>query len=189
MVFKSFQLIATILISVASFHASAAIIGDKEWSGGYIGTPGPIWNELAEIFDSTTGKCISNQCQANEIWASQSDVIQMFDIAGPNVLTLFEPTFGSSNGFEVVHGFTRDKVLIDGNWFGETEYYFCQFYGTNCGVGNGGAIPVDVDAFKYYGVAMGNWTYIPLEVVPVPATIWLFGSGLLGLVGFARRKS
>ena len=25
-------------------------------------------------------------------------------------------------------------------------------------------------------------------VVPIPAAIWLFGSGLIGLVGFARRK-
>lgn len=28
----------------------------------------------------------------------------------------------------------------------------------------------------------------PLSAVPVPAAIWLFGSGLLGLVGIARRK-
>jgi hypothetical protein len=26
------------------------------------------------------------------------------------------------------------------------------------------------------------------QVVPVPAAVWLFGSGLLGLVGIARRK-
>jgi hypothetical protein len=26
------------------------------------------------------------------------------------------------------------------------------------------------------------------QVVPVPAAVWLFGSGLLGLVGVARRK-
>ena len=32
-------------------------------------------------------------------------------------------------------------------------------------------------------VANGQWT-----VVPVPAAVWLFGSGLLGLVGMARRK-
>jgi len=25
--------------------------------------------------------------------------------------------------------------------------------------------------------------------VPIPAAVWLFGSGLLGLVGFARRKA
>ena len=29
----------------------------------------------------------------------------------------------------------------------------------------------------------GSW-----EVIPVPAAIWLFGSGLLGLIGVARRK-
>lgn len=28
----------------------------------------------------------------------------------------------------------------------------------------------------------------PVTVVPIPAAIWLFGSGLLGLVGMARRK-
>lgn len=31
-------------------------------------------------------------------------------------------------------------------------------------------------------------TYIQPSVVPVPAAVWLFGSGLLGLVGFARRR-
>jgi len=32
---------------------------------------------------------------------------------------------------------------------------------------------------------MGDWTVAP---VPVPAAVWLFGSGLLCLVGFARKK-
>jgi len=27
-----------------------------------------------------------------------------------------------------------------------------------------------------------------IETVPIPAAAWLFGSGLLGLVGIARRK-
>jgi hypothetical protein len=30
---------------------------------------------------------------------------------------------------------------------------------------------------------------LDITVVPVPAAIWLFGSGLLGLVGVARRKA
>ena len=34
----------------------------------------------------------------------------------------------------------------------------------------------------------GNLCGIPLGPVPVPAAVWLFGSGLLGLIGVARRK-
>jgi hypothetical protein len=35
----------------------------------------------------------------------------------------------------------------------------------------------------------GHWTGIQVSAVPVPAAVWLFGSGLLGLVGVARRKA
>ena len=30
--------------------------------------------------------------------------------------------------------------------------------------------------------------FTPTTVVPIPAAVWLFGSGLLGLIGVARRK-
>jgi hypothetical protein len=47
----------------------------------------------------------------------------------------------------------------------------------------------------FFGAAVNErWnvtiTFVsPLEtVVPVPAAVWLFGSGLLGLAGIARRK-
>jgi len=32
------------------------------------------------------------------------------------------------------------------------------------------------------------WDSVTLEAVPIPAAVWLFGSGLLGLVGIARRR-
>ena len=35
----------------------------------------------------------------------------------------------------------------------------------------------------------GTWTSASVSAVPVPAAIWLFGSGLLGLAGMARRKA
>ncbi len=34
----------------------------------------------------------------------------------------------------------------------------------------------------------GDLTYAPVSAVPVPAAVWLFGSGLLGLVSVARRR-
>lgn len=34
----------------------------------------------------------------------------------------------------------------------------------------------------------GGWSVTETSAVPVPAAVWLFGSGLLGLVGVARRK-
>ena len=37
------------------------------------------------------------------------------------------------------------------------------------------------------GKTASQWTYTA-TVVPIPAAAWLFGSGLLGLVGIARRK-
>jgi len=34
----------------------------------------------------------------------------------------------------------------------------------------------------------GNTLAVDMERVPVPAAAWLFGSGLLGIIGFARRR-
>jgi len=42
------------------------------------------------------------------------------------------------------------------------------------------------DQGTYYEVWSVDIT--PATVIPVPAAVWLFGSGLLGLVGVARRK-
>jgi len=36
--------------------------------------------------------------------------------------------------------------------------------------------------------AYGIWMVQDVSAVPVPAAVWLFGSGLIGLVGMARRK-
>ena len=44
------------------------------------------------------------------------------------------------------------------------------------------------DAFSTFGMSFNTTQLVPAAVVPAPAAAWLFGSGLLGLVGIARRK-
>ena len=42
---------------------------------------------------------------------------------------------------------------------------------------------------KYLGPGITEYTYaIEVSPVPLPAAIWLYGSGLIGLIGVARRK-
>jgi hypothetical protein len=41
----------------------------------------------------------------------------------------------------------------------------------------------------YEGNLNGAFTMTTPTAVPVPAAVWLFGSGLVGLAGFARRKA
>ena len=54
-----------------------------------------------------------------------------------------------------------------------------QFTGTHTSI----SWNVDVDE-DWHGIQIG----IGSSVVPVPAAVWLFGSGLIGLIGIARRK-
>lgn len=50
----------------------------------------------------------------------------------------------------------------------------------------GGSVWMDVTGNGYGG---GHWDInMDLAPVPVPATVWLFGSALLGLAGFSRRR-
>ena len=49
--------------------------------------------------------------------------------------------------------------------------------------------PFDNDFGEGFQVAYGSWNDNAYSVVPVPAAIWLFGSGLIGLIGFSRRNN
>ena len=53
-------------------------------------------------------------------------------------------------------------------------------------------IAIEIDECRNMGIKIMapdvNESFASFTVVPVPAAVWLFGSGLLGLVGIVRRK-
>lgn len=104
-----------------------------------------------------------------------------------------------------------DIVLLwdmNKSWAGTgSSSAFCSGSGAGCNgffpgntintVWNGVSIDTDMDADTYSGTRMIdgpimdgslNFNVNGIHAVPVPASLWLFGSGLLGLVGVARRK-
>ena len=88
------------------------------------------------------------------------------------------------------------SLIFNGVYTGTDYLYQSVLYGLEVAL-------IDLDAFGLAaGEAMGDlrldgWSAISLvgafntavTPVPVPAAVWLFGSGLLGLVGVVRRRS
>jgi len=72
----------------------------------------------------------------------------------------------NAQGVDTTNLFLQEVFAIsdDGNYLGVT------------GLGAGSAIE-------------GYWIDLSATAVPIPAAVWLFGSGLLGLIGIARRKA
>jgi hypothetical protein len=66
-----------------------------------------------------------------------------------------------------------------------TDFDFQAFLGTN-------GAPADFNSsftsFDDFDQMIGDWTAITTQVVPVPAAVWLFGSGLVALGGVVRRR-
>jgi len=61
---------------------------------------------------------------------------------------------------------------------------------TGGNIGNALLFAARADAGNYYDNDYFKIASLEaVAVVPVPAAVWLFGSGLIGLIGFARRKS
>lgn len=86
-------------------------------------------------------------------------------------------TFTSGNQFNTVADLTGNALAIDGT--------AVIVSASNVGAAWGGFEGTPYT--EVFSLDFSNGTIIP-SAVPVPAAVWLFGSGLIGLVGFAKRK-
>lgn len=85
------------------------------------------------------------------------------------------------------------RAIDDGTEFGKQYSIFTTFIGVTANdygrmqICEGGPCGFDsVTDAGYQLLVHGSWSG---SLVPVPAAAWLFGSGLIGLIGFARRKN
>jgi hypothetical protein len=89
---------------------------------------------------------------------------------------------GSSNldgsSWGIVSASTPDTTNLDGLGGRSYPRYFTYFVLTSAG----SSLTLDNISFQY-----GTGLNEPNLVVPIPPTVWLLGSGLLGLIGFRRK--
>ena len=115
---------------------------------------------------------------------------------------LYSNLFSLSATFQLIQ-FTNSNPISDASLFsGCTFFYGCSLYTVygyepagNAVFAHGDSVQLlVVDSHTQIVVAPGvnytNQTYATWQMssVPVPAALWLFGSGLIGLIGVARRK-
>ena len=92
---------------------------------------------------------------------------------------------GGSRGDDLT-GNQGPFVNIQNNYWYETDNPLndSSGYGFHFTEGSGGGI----SSYAKLTIFNSAWAVRNGDVVPIPAAVWLFGSGLIGLIGFARRK-
>lgn len=134
---------------------------------------------------------------SNTWWDGTADI--GYNITSPNseMAHLYYVTLGNL-GFFDIHGIFQPG-FENQNWgpfinvwdpLGTGHPYY--WTGSNYNIGDGGAFVFTMadgnqTAFPYSD-RLGAWAVRDGDVVPIPAAVWLFGSGIVGLIGIAGVK-
>jgi hypothetical protein len=203
---------ASILLLV-SLQADAVIIGDKDWFQ-VSRTTGFGWEGFESKFRPSTGECRRVECIITDIdgresnlteyiWATTDDVSELlagygigpaftkdengeYRLLGVNLLDDFFNDFDPTRT-NVVEGILRDWI-VPTNTFA-LHYSVVGLINADFGHDVVFQDYEYLDEFPFEPLprplpGQGGWFY---KAVPEPAAIWLFGTGLLGLL-FARKK-
>ena len=196
--------IALIVLTV-SLPANAVIVDGKDWRP-FPGTGNIDWNAHDAVFDTNTGLCDVAVCLlggtdvTDYIWASNeevNDLIMSFGTTGLSSLTIqnevsqgvngLDPFFAmfdpisSGSTFEAIRGYTRESNAGRADYIG-----LARFIGSSDGIQDSAFLGT-LEPRDRPNPQWGAWLYRPSEV-PVPAAVWLFGTALIGLVGFSKRR-
>jgi len=172
------KVLSICFLAILSLNVNAATInGSFGVVGGLSATGGADLSSVTDISLSYAwGGDISNGDTSNVVFAS----------ANPNPgavasLTSFAPV----SGFLSIEGWSLELTSLS---IIDQTSSLLSLEGTGTLTGNG-FDPTDATwTFSTTSIDSYNMSVQTVAVVPVPAAVWLFGSGLIGLVGVARRK-
>lgn len=118
-------------------------------------------------FDAKLGNIVDDS-------ASQAEAfVKVLDSVGGTYNELANNVFDSDANLTVDWGFGTIDLLVDAGMVGQLVQIGFNNTATD---------------WAPSGVVYDNLNFAEVSAVPVPAAVWLFGSGLLGLVGVARRR-
>lgn len=180
---RLYTIVLTSIIYFCSTSSHAVLIGSKDWNQLWAGPYSSVttWVDMAVIFDPMTGKCISTICDPDEYWASASDVIELYDIAGPDGLSSFADTFADPPSFSVIHGVVRDIFIENSQPLITEAVISCDDSNVlACNspeIFGSGTFSLSDDFSFTQGVYIGVWTYRQVVGVPAPS-----GLAILSLI-------
>ena len=168
-------------------------VADLTWladanAGGSLDYDGAnAWAAGLDI-DGVTGWRLPTTLQPDASCSFQGTVSAGVNCTGSEMGNLYYNVLGNAAGGPLTSTGPFSNVQSTHYW-SATEYALVPTNGWYFGFDDGNQLTAG-KAFAYgaWAVQSGN-AGAALAPVPVPAAVWLFGSGLLGLIGVARRRN
>ena len=193
-------------LSVFSIQAASAVL---DVAGGLVTrdtVSGLDWLDLTETndlsYDFVSGQLDTGEQFAGWRYATNNEVVQLWanwgiDLSAgqPTQVDGFvDPAIATAVSFlgNIVHESSPD-VFMDGTLgitIDQPNVGLHSWMGAYTGVNVSFYQPAEWKNFSDDVSAVHTGSYLVRDsAVPVPAAVWLFGSGLLGLIGVARRAA
>lgn len=142
------------------------------------------WADTPNDFGLNMGDTISATGTFDDSVLSGGTGVISFGSGSGNSMTLVAGSYTFTAADDVNYPIGYPELLLNGGAFDGLNLSIA--FGT---FGTFDSLDLWFDGFDDSdNLVSGIWTAFQMTPVPVPAAVWLFGSGLLGLVGLARRK-
>jgi len=183
--FTDFRGLLLGLAFVSGVSQAAFIDGSVDITGAFVpvnGSGGQVALGVATGIDFTTlGVVVASSGDLSSLTFMTTAVMTDFQfspVLSPNPVTLWSAGVFSFEMYDViVNSQSSTNLSLSGQ-------------GTVSGTGFDDTPGIwEFTANTASGSSTFSWSSSTVAAVPLPAAVWLFGSGLIGLVGIARRRS